>query len=565
MPNAQFLQLGPFFSAGALVTSPKLYHYAAGTVTLKNIWSDRGETTTLAQPFVGDANGVFNFFADGLYKLVVKDSADNTLYTLDNFLIQDFLTPTFAEGSPISSASTVAVGPEIWAHITGTTTIDALSGTIPFFWAVFDGSLTLTHSSSLLCPGSTNLLVEPGDVVLFLNENGSSIFRVAGHLGQSLLTGPNDVEVSVEDARTTSVDAPFTVTSTTTNTPAAGIGTGILFKAESADENPSNFGQIEAVASDVGAGSEDTYFQMLLRVAGAPLAAAYRWAATTAYNAIFTHANTANRTYTLANRSCTLGHRYDTPTSTGSGSTLAHEGSVTISGNQALNGVHFYTDFTLNSGVTITPANDSRFLAIYATGTITINGTIAANGAGATGAPTTSVSTAGSDGDNGTDQPAGNGGSGNVGTYLGGVGGDAYIHGIQISSGSTQISGGAIPLLPFPICALGGAGGGSGGGGNTGNGGAGGDGGASIILVAPTVVLAATATLNTSGANGSAGTSANGGGGGGGGAGNIYILCHSFTDSGATITQDGGSAGSGSGLGNDGSAGADGVKQINIY
>lgn len=562
MPNGQFLQLGPFFSSGALVTAPKLYHYAAGTSTLKNIWSDRGETTTLAQPFVGDANGVFNFFADGLYKLVIKDSADNTLYTLDNVLIQDFLTPTFAEGSAIASASTVAVGSEVWAHITGTTTIDALSGTIPFFWAVFDGALTLTHSSNLLCPGSTSLTVKSGDVVFFLNE-GSGVWRVGGQSSQSLLVHADDVTVNASDGRTNTVDAPLTVTSVTTNTPAAGIGVGVLLRAESADENPSNFGQLEVVASDVTAGSEDTYWQMLIRVAGAALSAAYRWVATTTNKVIFSHGVTADRTYTFFDRSTTLGIRYDCPTSTGSGSTLAHEGSVQISASQNLDGVHFYTDFTLDAGDTITLTNDSRFLAIYATGTITINGTIAANGAGNPGAA--SPTGAGLAGSNGTDQPAGNGGSGNGGGNAGGSGGDVYIHGVQISTGATQVSGGAIPLLPFPLAMLGGAGGGSGGDGSTGNGGAGGDGGGSIILVAPTIVLAATAVLNTSGANGSAGTASNGGGGGGGGAGNVYILCHKFTDNGATFTQTGGSGGGSDGTGVNGSAGAAGVKQINIY
>ena len=562
----QRVQLGPFFDGGELQGAAKLYHYNAGLLTTKNIWAERAMSTTLAQPFVADSQGIFNFFADGIYDIVIvgpnsTGPSSDVLYTLNNFQWVDPTDPNFAEGTAISSASTIAVGPEVYAHISGSTNIDTITGTAPFFWAIFDGNLTLNHSANLLCPESSSLSVESGDTVMLLNE-GSGVWRVSGHMQQALRTSPTDVTVSVEDGRTNSVDRPFTVKSTTTNTPATGIGTGILVQAESADEVPSDVGALDFVTSDVTAGSEDTYFQMLLRVAGAPLAAAYRWAATTAYNAIFTHANTADRTYTLANRSCTLGHRYDTPTSTGSGSTLAHEGSVTISGNQALNGVHFYTDFTLNSGITITPANDSRFLAIYATGTITINGTIAANGAGNPGAA--SPTGAGLAGSNGTDQPAGSGGSGNGGGNAGGSGGDVYIHGCQISSGNTQVSGGAIPLLPLPL-ALGGAGGGSGGDGSTGNGGAGGDGGASIILVAPTVVLAATATLNTSGANGSAGTAANGGGGGGGGAGNIYILCHSFTDSGATITQAGGNGGGKDGTGVAGSAGAAGVKQVNIY
>ncbi len=79
------------------------------------------------------------------------------------------------------------------------------------------------------------------------------------------------------------------------------------------------------------------------------------------------------------------------------------------------------------------------------------------------------------------------------------------------------------------------------------------------MLIAPTVVLAATATLNTSG------ITPNGAqyGAGGGGAGNIYIVTRSYTDNGATFTQTAGGTDTG-GFSN-GGAGASGVKQIYIY
>lgn len=83
--TAQLIVLGPFFNSGSLVTSPKIYHYVSGTTTDKDAWSDRSKSTTVAQPFVGDSNGIAKFFADGLYKFVVKDSSDNTLYTWDTF------------------------------------------------------------------------------------------------------------------------------------------------------------------------------------------------------------------------------------------------------------------------------------------------------------------------------------------------------------------------------------------------------------------------------------------------------------------------------------------------
>jgi hypothetical protein len=214
-------------------------------------------------------------------------------------LVQDFTSPTFSEGTPVTSASTIAVGPEVWTHITGTVTIATITGTVPFVWLVFDGALTLTYSANLLTPAAIDLTVQAGDVLFLVNE-GSGAWRVAGQLQNDGLL------IATQDARTATVDVALTVRSTTSGTPANGIGTGILLQAESADEAPSNFGQLECAASDKSAGSEDTYFQVLLRVAGAALTACYRFAATGAFNAIVTHANSADRTYTLQNASYTV-------------------------------------------------------------------------------------------------------------------------------------------------------------------------------------------------------------------------------------------------------------------
>jgi len=136
-----------------------------------------------------------------------------------------------------------------------------------------------------------------------------------GGTGSTTPSGARDALLSDEDARTNTVKVVATQKSTTTVTPAVGIGVGEKFQAESADEAPSDFGQIEFVASDVGAGTEDTYFQILLRIAGAVLAVSYRFVATTAFRAIFSHANSADRTYTLPNNSGTIALTTDIPAS----------------------------------------------------------------------------------------------------------------------------------------------------------------------------------------------------------------------------------------------------------
>ena len=74
-------------ATGIPYSSCKLYHYAAGTTTDKDIWTDEAKTTPAAQPIVGDSRGIVTFYADGDYKLLLKDSSDNTLYTWDNIRI----------------------------------------------------------------------------------------------------------------------------------------------------------------------------------------------------------------------------------------------------------------------------------------------------------------------------------------------------------------------------------------------------------------------------------------------------------------------------------------------
>lgn len=77
--TAQFKEFGPFFLNGALVTAPHIFHYVVGTTTLKDAYADRGKLATVAQPLVGDANGLASAYWDGLYKIIVKTSDEATI------------------------------------------------------------------------------------------------------------------------------------------------------------------------------------------------------------------------------------------------------------------------------------------------------------------------------------------------------------------------------------------------------------------------------------------------------------------------------------------------------
>ena len=158
----------------------------------------------------------------------------------------------------------------------------------------------LNNPMSLISPWTANLDADGYDLV----DLGELEFRdesadptADGRLRRS----GDELTWRTQDARTTTTARPWAIWADTTGTPAAGIGIGMLFQAESADENPSDFGALDFVATDIGAGTEDTVLDVMLRVAGAALSAAYRFVTTTAFRAIFTHANSADRTYTLPN------------------------------------------------------------------------------------------------------------------------------------------------------------------------------------------------------------------------------------------------------------------------
>ena len=121
-----------------------------------------------------------------------------------------------------------------------------------------------------------------------------------------------------EDSRTNSVDVAGIIRSTTSGTPDVGLGVGLEFDAESGDENPCPFGRLDFAATDVGAGTEDTYFDILLRVAGVALETKYRFASTaaTGFQGTFTHAATADRTWTLPDATDTIVGKATTDTLT---------------------------------------------------------------------------------------------------------------------------------------------------------------------------------------------------------------------------------------------------------
>lgn len=94
---------GPFFNGGNLLTDGQLYHYDSGTSDDKDVYTDRSLTTPAAQPLLSDSNGVFTFFATGLYKFVLKDGNGATISTWDETEV-DYTLPSTAI-NPTSSTT----------------------------------------------------------------------------------------------------------------------------------------------------------------------------------------------------------------------------------------------------------------------------------------------------------------------------------------------------------------------------------------------------------------------------------------------------------------------------
>ena len=80
----------------------------------------------------------------------------------------------------------------------------------------------------------------------------------------------NDVAPFVEDTNNFGVSRPLEIRHDVSNTPAVGIGVGMQFQVETANNNREVGGTIDAVATDVTFGSEDFSFKFNLMSAGFP-------------------------------------------------------------------------------------------------------------------------------------------------------------------------------------------------------------------------------------------------------------------------------------------------------
>ncbi len=245
------------------------------------------------------------------------------------------------------------------------------------------------------------------------------------------------------------------------------------------------------------------------------------------------------------------------------------DGAYNASSTQTIpSGIHRFTTFNINSGVTVTPVGN--FAVILVKGVATINGTLSASGKGGAGGPQQASEGSvvggkpGSAGKGGLGAGGGGGGYSTGGGTTGGKGGNGGglstdpQGGIGGGSGGGQssqgVSGGGTNIN---IVSMNntfesfrdayGAGGGSGmsGPGTGAIGGVGGAGGGLIIIIAETIV--GNGAIRADGINGSnggpiVGAQGNAGGGGGGG-GLIFASAHAIATT-IAMSANAGSGGS---------------------
>lgn len=96
----------------------------------------------------------------------------------------DVMAALWEKGTDIASASTISVGEGGYFNVTGTTTITdidfATDKSGRRIWVKFDGSLTLTHSATLILPTGANITTAASDTAEFVSE-GSDIVRCVSY------------------------------------------------------------------------------------------------------------------------------------------------------------------------------------------------------------------------------------------------------------------------------------------------------------------------------------------------------------------------------------------------
>ncbi len=272
-------------STGKALANAKIYTYGTGTTNNKATYPTRADaiagTNANTNPVTTDNYGYPSteiwLLNDAAYTITIKTSDDaTTIWTADE--ITGVSDNSFKDTEVIKDDS----GNE---YLKFSKTASAIN------------ELTIANAST----GNGPTISATGgdtDIDINLTPKGSGTVVLGGGT-----TFSDTITVTHEDTRTNSIKTLADFTSTTTGTPANGIGTGIRLSAESGDENPAQIGALNFSFDDITAGSEDSAFVVQLRTAGAGLANKYIFRNTGTSSYVITGAPSSSRTITLPDHS----------------------------------------------------------------------------------------------------------------------------------------------------------------------------------------------------------------------------------------------------------------------
>lgn len=95
-------------ASGVALAGGEVEFFAAGTSTPKTIWLDRDKATPAANPYTLDSNGTAQLFADGVYRVVVRDSTGAEKYDRDGLSFRDASSNVYDVADYASLAAAVA-------------------------------------------------------------------------------------------------------------------------------------------------------------------------------------------------------------------------------------------------------------------------------------------------------------------------------------------------------------------------------------------------------------------------------------------------------------------------
>lgn len=120
--QVDYLLNGMRDTSGRSLSLGKVYTYLAGTSTPAALYTARDKSGNASNPIILDSVGRAVVYGDGIYKFVVKNSSDVTLYTMDylTYEVSDDVDSVYA-GTSTGSANAYAISPSpaITAYATG--------------------------------------------------------------------------------------------------------------------------------------------------------------------------------------------------------------------------------------------------------------------------------------------------------------------------------------------------------------------------------------------------------------------------------------------------------------